>query len=110
MSKRSFSPEFKAKVVLEVISGEKNIDQASSEYNILPNLIRNWKKEFLLNAPLVFANKPNKQNKRIDNSDYPNTESLIKENSQLTQQVDWMKKKSTEIFGPDWENKFSTKP
>ena len=29
---------------------------------------------------------------------------------QLTMQVDWLKKKSEEIVGPDYESKFSPKP
>ena len=29
---------------------------------------------------------------------------------QLTMQVDWLKKKSEEICGPDYESKFSQKP
>ena len=29
---------------------------------------------------------------------------------QLTMQVDWLKKKSEEICGPDYESKFSPKP
>ena len=29
---------------------------------------------------------------------------------QLTMQVDWLKKKSEEILGPDYESKFSPKP
>ena len=29
---------------------------------------------------------------------------------QLTRQVDWLKKKSEEIGGPDYESKFSPKP
>ena len=29
---------------------------------------------------------------------------------QLTMQVDWLKKKSEEVVGPDYESKFSPKP
>ena len=29
---------------------------------------------------------------------------------QLTMQVDWLKKKSEEMLGPDYESKFSPKP
>ena len=33
-----------------------------------------------------------------------------KKDGQLTMQVDWLKKKSEEICGPDYESKFSPKP
>lgn len=105
MSKRSFSADFKAKVVLEIISGKKDINQAACEYKLLPNLIRNWKKDFLENASLVFDNK-----KEIHNNDSENEKNLIKQIDQLTIQVNWMKKKSEEIFGPEWEDVFAPKP
>lgn len=59
MKKRSFSDEFNTKMVLEAISGEKEINQLASEHEISPNLIRNWKKEFVNNASSVFDNKRN---------------------------------------------------
>ena len=55
--KRTFTPEQKAKIVLEAIKGEKQINQLATENNIQPNLIRNWKKEFLEHASLVFDEK-----------------------------------------------------
>ena len=36
--------------------------------------------------------------------------SMPKKVGQLTMQVDWLKKKSEEICGPDYESKFSPKP
>ena len=57
MKRRSFSAEFKTKVVLEAISGEKEINQLAKEHSIAPNLIRNWKTEFLSNASSVFDTK-----------------------------------------------------
>ncbi len=43
--RRSFTPEFKAKVVLEALSGIKEINELAAEHQIQPNLIRNWKRE-----------------------------------------------------------------
>ena len=47
MSKKrtTYSAEFKVKVVLEVLKGEKTLNQISQEYNILPKNIINWKKQ-----------------------------------------------------------------
>lgn len=52
--RRSFSAEFKAKVVLEMISGEKGLMQASREYGIKDTVLSRWKQEFLERAPQVF--------------------------------------------------------
>lgn len=52
--RRKFSPEFKARVVLELISGEKGLMQASREYEIKDSVLSRWKQEFLERAPQLF--------------------------------------------------------
>ena len=41
-----YSNKFKVKLVLEVLKGEKTLNQIASEYNVLPNNLINWKKQF----------------------------------------------------------------
>ena len=53
--RRRFNPEFKAKVVLELISGTKGLMQASREYGIKDSVLSRWKQEFIERAPQVFA-------------------------------------------------------
>jgi len=52
--KRSFTAEFKTKVVLELLSGDKTVAQLASKYEITPNSLNQWKKKFLENASLAF--------------------------------------------------------
>lgn len=52
--RRKFSSEFKARVVLEMISGDKGLMQASREYEIKDSVLSRWKQEFLERAPQVF--------------------------------------------------------
>lgn len=52
--RRKFSAEFKARVVLELISGEKGLMQASREYEIKDSVLSRWKQEFLERAPQLF--------------------------------------------------------
>ena len=52
--KRTFSPEFKTKVVLELLSGEQTAAQVASKYEITPNSLKQWKKKFMENASLAF--------------------------------------------------------
>ena len=55
MAKRcTFSPEFKARVVLEVISGEKTSAEVCREQRVSSQLLGNWKRQFLDNAARVF--------------------------------------------------------
>lgn len=52
--RRKFSPEFKVKVVLEMLKGEKGLMQASRDYGIKDTVLSRWKQEFLERAPDVF--------------------------------------------------------
>ena len=52
--KRTFSPEFKTKVVLELLSGDKTQAQIASKYELNPVSLKNWKSQFLENASMAF--------------------------------------------------------
>ena len=55
MSKRRvFTPEFKARVVLEVITQQKSLAQAGREYGVRDTVISRWKQEFVERSPQVF--------------------------------------------------------
>jgi len=56
MSKKRkvYSADFKAKLVLEVLEGEKTINEIASKYEIIPKNLLNWKKQFLENMSLAF--------------------------------------------------------
>ena len=56
-NRRNFTARFKADLVLEVLKGEKELNEIAAENNIQPNLLRNWKKEFEENAAAVFDNR-----------------------------------------------------
>ncbi len=54
MALSSYSAEFKAKVVLEVLQVEREQGEIAAANGINPNMLRNWKKDFLANASRVF--------------------------------------------------------
>ena len=54
IKRKIYSAEFKAKLVLEVLEGEKTINEIASAYGIIPNNLKNWKKQFLENMSLAF--------------------------------------------------------
>ena len=53
-TRRNFSAKFKSELVIELLRGEKDLNTIAAENNIQPNLLRNWKKEFLDKASVVF--------------------------------------------------------
>lgn len=109
-SRRNFSAEFKTKLVLQLLKGEKELNVLATENDIQPNLLRNWKKEFLANASLAFDNKREDNLREKLAEERKEKAEYAKKVGQLTMQVDWLKKKSEEVVGPDYESKFSPKP
>jgi transposase-like protein len=108
--RRNFSSKFKSDLVLEVLKGEKDLNSIAVENNIQPNLLRNWKKEFLEKASLVFDDTREDNLRDKLHEERKEKEAYAKKVGQLTMQVDWLKKKSEEMLGPDYESKFSPKP
>jgi len=52
--RKTYSAEFKAKIVLEVLEGNETLNQIASKYELLPANVKNWKKMFLENMSLAF--------------------------------------------------------
>ncbi len=51
MAKRNtYTPEYKAKIVIEILEGEQTVSEIASREGINVNQLKNWKKEFLENA------------------------------------------------------------
>lgn len=89
MSKRrNFSPEFRAKVALEAIRGEKTVTELSSQYDVHANLIRQWKKHALENLSELFAGKVERREKATE----AQIEKLHAKIGQLTIERDFLAK------------------
>ncbi|NJM96053.1 MAG: IS3 family transposase [Phormidesmis sp. RL_2_1] len=54
---RNYSSEFKAKVVLEVVSGQRSVSEASRAHKVHSSVINRWRNEFLKQAHLAFGGK-----------------------------------------------------
>ena len=63
--RRKFSPEFKVKVVMEMIKGEKGLMQASREYKIKDTVLSRWKQEFLERAPEIFRQEGSEEQRQM---------------------------------------------
>ena len=53
--RRTFTPEFKAQVVLEELSGIKDKAEICREYQLRSQVFARWREEFVGRAPEVFA-------------------------------------------------------
>lgn len=50
MKRRRYTAQYKTRIVLEILQGEKELGEIAAENNLNPNMVRNWKREFLENA------------------------------------------------------------
>lgn len=53
-NRRQYSAEFKAKLVLQLVSGEKTSSDLCRAHKLNPNVLSRWRKEFLEQAPSIF--------------------------------------------------------
>ena len=54
-ARRTFTPEFKAQVVLAWLRGEQSHAELCRAHQLSPNLLSLWKQTFLDRLPLVFG-------------------------------------------------------
>ncbi len=89
--RKSFSSEFKARVALEAIKGERTLAELASNYEVHPNQIRQWKQLLLQEIPGIFSDRRRKE-KTDDESEKAN---LYEQIGRLKIELDWLKKKSS---------------
>ena len=88
--RKSFSADFKARVALEAIKGEKSLSALASHYEVHPNQIRTWKKRLLEEVSGIFSDKRRKE-KQTEEGDKAK---LFEEIGRLKIENDWLKKKT----------------
>jgi len=60
VKRRVFTPDFKAQVVLEELSGVKDRAALCREHQLSPQVLRRWQEEFVARAPEIFATAPSR--------------------------------------------------
>ncbi len=87
---QTYSPEQKAKVVLELLKEEQTLNELATQYKVTPKTIQNWKKEFLSNASKVFESDSNaKENKAKIEKLKKENDALAKALGRTTVERDW---------------------
>ncbi len=86
--RRSFSDELKFKIVLEALKGQQQISEIAAEFDVHPNQITNWKKQFLGNGATVFSTKVDTEKKEMEETQ----EDLYKKIGEQQVAIDYLKK------------------
>jgi putative transposase len=89
--RRTFSPEFKAKVALEALKEVEPIHVIASRHEVLPVQVSQWKKELARRLPEVFASAA--QSTRDEVAEAERQKELYARIGQQQIEIDWLKKK-----------------
>ena len=93
-NRRTHSPEFKAKVAMEAISGRKTLQQIAADHAVHPIQVSQWKKQLLEGASELFGS--GKKRKEKDDSQAKESE-LFQQIGRLQMELEWLKKKSRQL-------------
>jgi transposase-like protein len=93
-NRRQYSAEFKAKVVLQMLSREKTSGELCRTHKLNPNVLSRWRKEFLEQAASIF------EREGADNEAEQRIAELERLVGQLTIQLE-IAKKASSYLNPD---------
>lgn len=91
--RRRFSAQFKAKVAIEAIKGQRTVAELAGQYQVHPNQISQWKRQLLDSADQAFSGRAAADRQQQDEL----TARLYQQIGQLKVELDWLQKKSGTI-------------
>jgi transposase-like protein len=83
----------KAKVALAALRGDKTLSQVAGQYGVHPTQVTSWKQRLLDGAASLFEDG----RRRKESSTGASEQELYAEIGRLKMELDWLKKKSTEL-------------
>jgi transposase-like protein len=96
--RRQYRAEFKSKLVLQVLTGEKTASDLCRQHKINPNLLNRWRNEFVERASSVFESGSTED---AGTQQIAELERLV---GQLTMQLE-IAKKASRYWTPDRNGK-----
>ena len=91
MARNTYSAEYKARIVIEVLQEARSLEEIASANELNPNMVRNWKKEFLEKAPGIFNEKGEaREMKRREEEQMKERAQMLETIGQLTLERDFL--------------------
>lgn len=98
--RKAYTPEYKAKLVIEVLREEKTLSEIASREGINPKQLGNWRSEFIENAARAFSRSKDEKAaaQQVEELKAREKEYQAKV-GQLTLEVDFLKEAGKKVFG-----------
>ena len=92
--RNTYSPEFKAKVVREVLREDKTLSQVATAHGLHPNQVAQWRDQALAGMASLFSQTQAKDWALKEAAYEQEKQELYAEIGRLTTQLSWLKKKA----------------
>lgn len=90
--RKSYTAEFKARVALAALKGDRTANELAALHQIHPTLVSNWKQALLQGAEALFAEGA----RPVKADDQPDPAELFEQIGRLKMELEWLKKKLPE--------------
>jgi len=91
--RRTFTQVFKAKVALAAIRGEGTAAELGGRFSVHPNQVTSWKQQAVAGLSEVFADGRSRPSREEEE----HQARLYQQIGQLQFELDWLKKKASEV-------------
>lgn len=101
MTKRKvYAPEFKAKVVLELMEGDDSLSAVAGRYRISPGMLSDWRRQLVESASSVFSQEQQiRSAKELEQRHGEEVDNLNRIIGQLTVERDYLQRSVREVLG-----------
>lgn len=98
-SRRTFTPEFKAQIILQLLRGEHSQAELCRKHSLTPQLLAHWKAHAVEHLHTLFEADDTRRDH--DQTRIAELEQLL---GQQTYELDILKKASRRLLGPSTKN------